>query len=187
MAEPRIELLSLEETAAIHTEVGVAPEKAFANIYRTLMHKPKFGFLINELVELLLTESTLEPRLRELVIMRIGWLNKGAYEWTHHWRLALGDGVAESDLLAMRNWQASDQWSPKERALFSATDESLASGTVSDETMDECVKHFASEQELIDAMATISVWDMISRLLITLRVPLEEIVEAWPPDGEMPA
>ncbi|MEO0438760.1 MAG: carboxymuconolactone decarboxylase family protein [Pseudomonadota bacterium] len=187
MIEPRIDLLSLEETAELHKEFGIPPEKAVANLYRVLMRQPKFGVLINDMVEMLLTESSLNPRLRELVIMRIGWLNKGAYEWSHHWRLASQGGVKESDLLAMRDWDSHDHWSPAERALFAATDETLATGTISQGTWDACAEHFPTERELIDVVATIGVWNMVSKVLITLGVPVEDMVESWPPDGKTPA
>jgi hypothetical protein len=38
----------------------------------------------------MLWHGKLDPRLRELVIMRIGWLTASDYEWTQHWRVAQG-------------------------------------------------------------------------------------------------
>ncbi len=41
----------------------------------------------------MLWHGALDSRLRELVIMRIGWLTACDYEWTQHWRVASGLGV----------------------------------------------------------------------------------------------
>ncbi len=187
MTAPRIDPLSIEDSTKLVRQVGIAEEKAAGSIYRVLLRQPRFGQLVNQMVEMLLAESTLDPRLRELVIMRIGWQKKGVYEWSHHWNFAKLDGVKESDMLAMKDWEAHDHWSPVERALFRATDETLANGTISQETWDDCVKHFPTEPELIDVVATIGVWNMISEILTTLAVPLEESIVAWPPDGVAPA
>lgn len=186
MTSPRIDLLSLEESAATVAQVGITPEKHAASIYRVLLQQPRFGQLINQMVEMLLSESTLDPRLRELVIMRIGWLKNGVYEWSHHWKLGKLEGAAESDMLAMRDWEAHDHWTSAERALFRATDEIVRTGNISDSTWQACVTHFPTHPELIDLVGTISVWKMISEILTTLRVPLEDVIEAWPPDGKSP-
>eukprot|EP00439_Symbiodinium_sp_Y106_P087753 s1_g289.t1 len=119
--------------------------------------------------------------------MRIGWLKNGVYEWSHHWNLAKLDGVAEPDMLAMRDWEAHGHWSATERAVFRATDETVANGTISQATWDDCAACFPTDPELIDLVATIGVWNMISELLTTLGVPLEESIVAWPPDGLAPA
>ena len=37
---------------------------------------------------LLFTGNALDPRLRELLILRIGWRTGAVYEWTQHWRFA---------------------------------------------------------------------------------------------------
>ena len=186
MNKPRIDLLSIEESTELVERLGIAKEKAVGSIYRVLLRQPRFGKLINQMVEMLLAESTLDPRLRELVIMRIGWLKNGVYEWSHHWNFAKQDGVEEGDLLAMRDWEAHDHWSPAERAIFRATDETVATGTISQAAWDDCVTHFPTDPELIDLVGTIGVWNMISEILTTLAVPLEEIIEPWPPDGASP-
>ena len=53
----------------------------------------------------MLWHGALDSRLRELVIMRIGWLTACDYEWTQHWRVASGLGVPAEDLLGVRDWQ----------------------------------------------------------------------------------
>jgi alkylhydroperoxidase family enzyme len=57
----------------------------------------------------LLENNRLDTRLRELMIMRIGWITGSAYEWTNHWRVATTAGIPLEDVLAVRDWQNSDR------------------------------------------------------------------------------
>ena len=63
----------------------------------------------NDLLATMLWHGALDPRLRELVIMRIGWLTGCDYEWTQHWRVASRLGVPAEDLLGVRDWQATQR------------------------------------------------------------------------------
>ena len=60
-------------------------------------------------------------------------------------------------------------------------------GAISQETWDECAKHFPTDRERIELVATIGNWKMISEVLKSLEVPLDEGFAAWPPDGVSPA
>lgn len=187
MTAPRIQLLSVEDATHAAAQAGIAELKAGASIYRVLLRHPPFAKQVNDMVEMLMNESTLDARLRELIIMRIGWLKKGVYEWTQHWRIACQFGIEERDLLAVRDWQRHDHWSSLERATLRATDETVESGTISKATWNDCVMHFPTDRERINLVATIGTWKMMSEVLTTLAVPLEEGVVPWPPDGMAPS
>ena len=49
--------------------------------------------------------SIIDARLRELIIMRIGWRQGSVYEWTQHWRVARMLEIPEEDLVAVRDWK----------------------------------------------------------------------------------
>ena len=85
--------------------------------YEDLMMAPR-----ETLAAMLEEHRALDARLRELVIMRIGWATGSVYEWTQHWRVALQLGVDEADVLAVRDWRSSDRFGPVERAVLAYTD-----------------------------------------------------------------
>ena len=89
MKTPRIPMIELDEAKVLAEKVGLPQPFAELNIFRTLLHNPDLGKGIGELLLTLLFKSSLDPRLRELVIMRIGWSTASEYEWTQHWRIAL--------------------------------------------------------------------------------------------------
>ncbi|MEE9279311.1 MAG: carboxymuconolactone decarboxylase family protein [Myxococcota bacterium] len=185
--EPRIKRLSVDEAAAAAREVGIAENMAALNIFRVLLHHPPVAKAVHDLLVALLFRSKLDDRLRELVIMRIGWSTASDYEWTQHWRVAREQfGVSDEDLLAVRDWRGSDRFGPAEQAVLAATDEALETGTISPASWAECEAHIGGREELIELVAVIGNWRMISQLLRSLEIPLENGVASWPPDSRRP-
>jgi alkylhydroperoxidase family enzyme len=70
--------------------------------------------------------------------------------------------------------------------VLAATDEVVADGVVSSTTWGECVETLGSADQLVELVMVIGLWRMISTVLRSLDVPLEEGVTAWPPDGHTP-
>lgn len=186
--KPRIPLLSLDEAKAATAVAGIPEITADLNIFRIWLHHPKLARWLSDLLMGLLWEGRLEARLRELMIMRLGWATASDYEWTQHWRIARGLKVDETDLLAVRDWPAHGGFGPAERAVLAATDETIADGAVSPATWQACVEHVSDDpQVLLELVSAIGTWRMVSGILRSLDVPLEDGVSSWPPDGRGPA
>ena len=183
--EPRITRLSEEEAVVAAKAADLPEQMAPLNVFRVLLHHPKLTQAISGLLTTLLFRGKLDARLRELVIMRIGWRTGSEYEWTQHWRVARQLGVSEADLLAVRDWEPSDL-GRAERAVLRATDETLGDGAISPATWKECEAVLPGREELLELVTAIGNWNLFSQLLRTLEIPLEEGVEAWPPDGAIP-
>jgi alkylhydroperoxidase family enzyme len=164
---------------------GVPATMADLSVFRVLLHHPRLTGAVHELLSMLLWHGELDARLRELLIMRIGWRTGSAYEWTQHWRVARLLEVPKEDLLAVRDWRGNERFDARDRAVLAATDETLDTGTISDETWEECASHLRTEQ-LIELVVAIGNWRLFSSLLRSLHVPLEDGVEPWPPDGARP-
>jgi alkylhydroperoxidase family enzyme len=176
-------MLSPEDARKAAEQVEVAPQFAELSIFRTFLHQPSAAKALQDLLIALLFRGKLDARLRELVIMRIGWATGAEYEWTQHWRVARQLGVEEDDLLAVRDWRSSSRLGDAERAVLAATDETLESGAISPETWAECERHVGGRAELVELVAAIGCWRMVSSLVRSLEIPLEDGVEGWPPDG----
>ena len=186
MNECRVELLKVEASKAAGQEVGVNEAFAELNVFRLLLRRPLTAKAIADLLTSLLFHGKLDDRLRELVIMRIGWATGSNYEWTQHWRVAQKPfDVPPEDLLALRDWRASDRFDAADRIVLEATDETLDTGTLSAETFARCREHLG-EDECLELVASIGCWRLISQLARSLELPLEEGIESWPPDGLKP-
>ena len=182
----RIERLPADQAKRVGAEVGVPEMMGDLSVFQILLRNPKVGAALNTMLRTLLWEGSLDARLRELVIMRLGWRTGSVYEWTQHWRVATQLGIDPEDIVAVRDWPVSDRLGPADRAVLAATDETLDTGTISDETWAACREHVGGDAELIELVVAIGNWRLFSSLLRSLEVPLEDGVEPWPPDGCAP-
>jgi alkylhydroperoxidase family enzyme len=183
---PRIPLLDTETARTRGKALGLSDQLATLNVFRTLLHQDSVAKAIaGTLTTLLFTGNRLDVRVREFVIMRIGWQTGSCYEWTQHWRVARGLQIPERDLLAVRDWQRARCFSPLERAALAATDETLSDGFISKRTWSRCAKLLPSDQQ-VELVIAIGNWIMFSQLLQSLDVPLEDGIAPWPPDGKAP-
>ena len=188
MTTPRITTLSKEDALAAAKTVKVLPQIAELNVFRTLLKHPKLAKVINDLLLMLLFDGNcLANRLRELLIMRIGWVTGSNYEWTQHWRIAQDYGLSEEEVLAVRNWRDAECFDAADQAVLAATDETLADGCISAATWEACAQALATEEELLELCGAISAWRLISQLAKSVEIQLEDGVSSWPPDGLVPA
>lgn len=182
---PRVPMLPIEESRRRAKDEGLNPQFADLSVFRILLHNPPVAREIAKtLTALLFENNVLDGRLRELVIMRIGWATGSEYEWTQHWRVARGMNIPAEDLLAVRDWQDAGNLTPADKAVLQATDDTLERGCILPETWAECCKHLASEAERVELVVAIGNWSLFAQLLQSLQVPLEEGLEPWPPDGK---
>jgi 4-carboxymuconolactone decarboxylase len=79
-------------------------------------------------------QSTLEPRIRELAILRVAWRAGSGYEWNQHRRIGGDEGLTDAQLDAVPQGPTSSLWTANERAVLMAADEMIDHFTVSDDT-----------------------------------------------------
>lgn len=182
----RIDLLSLEDARKAALEAGLPEGFAELNVFRALLNRPAIAKAVSDLL-LANFGSELDQRLRELVIMRLGWTTGSVYEWTQHWSIAQDRfGCSEQDLLEVQAWRTSDHFGPTERAILAATDETVETGTLSEPTFAACAEQLGGTGECLDLISAIGTWRLISQLLRSLKIPLEPGVAPWPPEGRIP-
>jgi alkylhydroperoxidase family enzyme len=185
--EARVPRLSVDEAKAAAADAGVPDYMADLSVFQVLLRHKGVAKAVNDLLSTLLWHGRLDPCLRELAIMRIGWLTASDYEWTQHWRVALALGVSEQDVLGVRDWKAHTAFGRAERAVLAATDETVQGGAITDKTWAECERALGKDPEvLIELVSAIGTWRMIAFMLLSIDVPLEDGVESWPPDGTAP-
>lgn len=188
MTTARVPGLPLDEAKAAADEAAVPDYMAELSIFQVLLNHPSLARAVNDLLATMLWHGRLDARLRELVIMRIGWLTACEYEWTQHWRVATRLGVSADDLVGARDWERHEGFGPAERAVLAATDDVVRDGAVSAQSWAACERELRSDKALlIELVAAIGAWRMVSSILQSLQVPLEDGVAGWPPDGRSPA
>ena len=178
-------MLDLQASLAAAERVGVVSQLAELNVFRVLLRRERVAKGVADMLLALLFGGELDARLRELVIMRIGWSTGSVYEWTQHWRTALDLGVTADDLLGVRDWERHEAFGDVERAVLRATDQCVAAERIDDDTWN-VLRAALGDDAATELVCAIGAWTMISTVLRSLDVPLEEGVEPWPPGGARP-
>lgn len=139
------------------------------NLYRMLLNSPPVAAGWLRLGTAVRHQSTLSGRVRELAICLVGKLNRAEYEYLHHEPLALREGLSAEQLAALDAWRASDRFDSRERAALAYT-EAMTRRVEVDEATFTTVREQFDRQELLELTATIGFYNMVTRLLVALRV-----------------
>jgi alkylhydroperoxidase family enzyme len=141
---------------------------------RMLLHSPPLASGWNALLDAVRSRLTLEPRLRELAICAIGWLNGAHYEIEQHAGPFRQAGGSDRQLRALRDC---DQ-AVADAALFDSTERAvlgLAKAMtlevqVPDELLAAVRTALGSEQQVVELVGVIATYNMVSRFLVALGV-----------------
>jgi alkylhydroperoxidase family enzyme len=142
-------------------------------LYRTLGCAPA---MLNAWVGMawpLRNDATTSRGLRELVILRVAQLTDAPFEWVAHHDVAVAHGNDAAKLAALREWATSDRFSPDEREVLAMTDEVTRELDVSDTTWAALSARY-DPAELVELVLTAAFYCCVSRVLRSLRVPLED-------------
>jgi len=158
---------------------AVKREGQVLNIYRTLARHPKLLKRWSVFGTHVLYQSTLPARERELLILRTGWLCRSEYEWGQHVIIARGCGITDDEIERVRAGPDAPGWTPADSSLLRAADELVGDAFISDVTWEALSRRFDSQQ-LIDVVFTVGQYNLVSMVLNTLGVQLDEGVEGFP-------
>ena len=129
---------------------------------------PAFGRLGNYV----LAKSSLDPMVRELVIIRVGVVSEAHYEVHQHEALARRLGMSDEVVAAVHEGPGAAALDDFQRALLRFTDEVVADVRASDEAF-EAVRAGLTDHQLQDLTMTIGFYMMVSRYLRTFDVEVE--------------
>jgi alkylhydroperoxidase family enzyme len=129
------------------------PGLGSANVFRTFARNPPVDALRNAVGRHVRDETSLMPRDRELLIMRVGVLCRSEYEWAAHSRIGRRVGMSDADVERVIAGPAAPGGNALETALLRAADELYRDDAVSDATWDALAAEL-SEQQLLDMLFT---------------------------------
>ena len=142
-------------------------------VWSTCANAPSLCNAWLEFTDYLLRESSLPIRDRELLILRIGYLNQGAYEWAAHRGLALSVGIEEQELKDITTGSSADSWSEWDSALLKAAEELHEVAIISDETWATLAKRY-DKRQMMEVVFTVGQYNLVAMYLNSLGVQFEE-------------
>ena len=169
---PRIPYVD-EATAPerVREELGKLPAKL--NVFRMLANAPTLFGPWARLGGAILGRMKLDPRLRELVILRVSRLAPSDYEWTQHVTIGKVCGVTDAQIEALAAGRADDPaFDATDRLVLRVTDEAVRDVKVSDATFAEAASRF-SHQEVVEILMTAGFYRMLAAVLESTGVEID--------------
>jgi alkylhydroperoxidase family enzyme len=158
----------------------LAPEhqdllKRNINLHRLLAHSPNGARAFNGLGNFIRHGSRLDPRLREMAILQVGYLARSPYEYSHHVKIGRDFGVSDDDIRAITDETEGrpSKLEPLAKAVLRAAREMTTDLAISDRTFAELRQGLDSER-LTDLVLTISFYNAVVRVLATLQIDVED-------------
>ena len=141
------------------------------NVARIMAHSPEQMLAFQRFGEAILTKGALDPALRELAILRVGWRLGAAYETHHHERIGRGVGMSEAQLAAARSGDGAGL-PERDRLVLACADALEADGGIPDDLFADLERTF-SHQELVELVLATGFYGMVSRFLNAFGVEVE--------------
>lgn len=157
------------------------------NLLGTLARYPALAKAFLGFNSHLLRGTTLAPRQRELLVLRVASIRRSDYEWAQHVILARKFGITDDEIARIAGDPQSPEWSATERALLAAVDELLDDGTVGDATW-QVLAGELDDRQLMDLVFTVGAYALLGMALRSFGVePEDELLPHLPVRSESSA
>jgi alkylhydroperoxidase family enzyme len=145
------------------------------NLFRALVHNREAVRSWSPFGKYLRYASKLDPRLREMAIIQVGYLTRSAYEYSHHVKIGRDFGVSEDDIRAIADETAgrATKLDPLARLVLRAAREMTNGLAISDETF-AALRQELDNERLIDLILAIAFYNAVVRILETLQIDVED-------------
>lgn len=143
------------------------------NIYKLMLHSPALAESWYDHVNATRWNTSLDGRLREIVIIRVAQANNYHYALRQHVpTLALADGVSLEECDALRDWRPSAFFNDHERSALAYADAMMAAPEVPDDVFEALRPHF-NDQEIVELTVLVGTYIMHNRVFTALKVDLQ--------------
>jgi AhpD family alkylhydroperoxidase len=149
----------------------LAARGRISSLYQVLLNSPPIADGWEQMLSAVRNRSSLPADVRELVILRVAVLNRAPYEFEAHVPHARAAGASEALIEAMREVPVADgaPLSESQRVAVRLADAMTRDIEVPDALYEQVRACFGAQMQL-DLVATIAAYNMVSRLLVALRI-----------------
>ena len=166
--EPPLEVARVEPAAG----TGIAIGRTFARYPKLATPRSTGSNYVNQ-------KSKLDPRYREMLILRTGWDCQAEYEWAQHVGSVGRAREKGLDPVKLAEGPTAAGWDAFEVVLLNTADELYRDSFVSDRTWNALAARFDNTM-IINALITASNYRMVSMALNALGVQIDPGDERFP-------
>lgn len=162
--------------------------KRNTNLHKLLINSPEMARAFSGLGGYIRNRSNLDPRLRELAILQVGWMEKSEYEFTHHVKIGKEFGVTDADIegLIAETAGKPSKLEPLAKAVLRGAREMVRDLAMSEATFAQ-IKEGLSNEHMVDLVLTIAFYCAVVRVLATMQIDNEpyykEVLQQYPIPG----
>jgi 4-carboxymuconolactone decarboxylase len=118
----------------------------------------------------LLDQLELDPKLRQLTILRVTHRIEAQYAWIQHVALAKSIGVSDEQISSLKQGRVEgDHFTTKEQLMLTFVDEVMQTPRVSDTTFEQMRRLFSS-RELVELLLVVGCYWTVGRVMTTLDI-----------------
>ena len=173
--DPRLPLLERDqvppELAALYDALlqqrGVVP-----NMFKTVANVPGLALGFAALLKPLLSDGALPGWYKELIATRMSVLCGSEYATSGHATSAKQKGASDAQIAAVKSDIENGPFSDSEKLGLRCADRLHRSGRELDDDIYEKLKTVFSDQQIVELVATASVFEFFPRFVDGLRIPL---------------
>jgi 4-carboxymuconolactone decarboxylase len=143
------------------------------NLFKMMAHSGKMLDRYIRLGNFILTKSKLDPVLREIAILRVGYISEASYETYQHERISRDIGMTDEFIAAIKEGPDASAFDPLQRLVMRYCDDVIHNVRASDKTFNPLQEHL-SVAELQELTLTIGFYMMTCRFLETFDIDIED-------------
>jgi alkylhydroperoxidase family enzyme len=138
-----------------------------------MLHSPSLANAWFDLNQAVRYGTEIDGQSRELAIIRVAILNDVEYvQRAHGPAYALKEGLTPAQVDALADWESSQLFSDKQRALLAYAD-AMTRDIEVPENVFEALRAHHSERQIVEITMLIGTYNMLTRFLKALRVDAE--------------
>ncbi len=173
-----IETAESEEIRALLEAIKERRGGKALNLDRMLVHSPPFAEGWNIFFRKVRRELSLDAKLRELAICAVGVINGADYEVRQHVPVFHEAGGTPDQITSLYNIDDAvndaENFNAAERAIIRLSIEMTRNVKPTMETLDAVKAVLPGTQQVMEAISVIAAYNMVSRILLTTGVDMEE-------------
>ena len=171
--EMREALAVLRPEGARHPRPKTEGRPKGLNVLGTMAQHPTLAKAFHTFNGHILFTSMLEPREREILVLRVAALRDCQYEWKQHVIQGGDAGLTTEEMERIAEGPDAGGWLAFEGALVRAVDELVAGARISDETWAALAADL-DDQQLMDVVFTVGAYDALAMAMLSLGIELDD-------------